>query len=74
MHRTRQRRRGGAFCKGYSDLKVEAARASELSSIEKKIEISKSEARGFEDKGAGREADSQAAVLANLLGLPADQG
>ncbi len=59
-----------SFCRGYSDLKVEAANASELSSIDKKLANLKSEARGFEDKGAGREADNQAAVLANLLGLP----
>jgi hypothetical protein len=60
-----------AFCKGYFDLKAEAARASELSLLETKIDNLKSEARQYEEKGAGREADSQAAVLARLLGLQA---
>ena len=57
-----------SFCKAYADLKVEAARANELASIEKKIETLKSQARGYEERGGGREADNQAAVLANLLG------
>ena len=57
------------FCKGYFDLKAEAARATELTGIEEKIVRLKSEARGYEEKGGGRQADSQAAVLANLLGL-----
>ena len=56
------------FCKSYADLKVEAARADELALIENKIETLKGKARGYEEKGAGRQADSQAAVLANLLG------
>ena len=56
------------FCKGYADLKVDAARATELAAIEKKIETLKSQAREYEERGGGREADSQAAVLANLLG------
>ena len=50
-----------AFCKGYFDLKAEAARAGELACIEGKIARLKSEARGYEEKGAGREADNQAA-------------
>ena len=57
-----------SFCKAYADLKVEAARASEFASIEKKIGTLKSQARGYEERGGGREADNQAAVLANLLG------
>jgi hypothetical protein len=57
-----------SFCKAYADLKVEAARANELASIEKKIETLKSQARGYEERGGGREADNQAAVLATLLG------
>ncbi len=62
-----------SFCKAYADLKVEAARAAELNSIEKKIDTLKAEARGYEEKGGGRQADSQAAVLANLLGFQAAQ-
>ena len=58
-----------AFCKGYFDLKAEVARASELTFIEGKIARLKSEARDYEERGGGREADNQAAVLANLLGL-----
>ncbi|MFZ1110291.1 MAG: hypothetical protein WAN43_18325 [Rhodomicrobium sp.] len=60
-----------SFCKSYFDLKAEGARASELSLIEGKIARLKSEARGYEEKGAGRQSDSQAAVLANLLGFQA---
>jgi hypothetical protein len=60
-----------SFCKGYFELKAEAARAGELSLLEEKIERLKSEAREFEEKGAGREADNQAAVLGRVLGLKA---
>ena len=60
-----------SFCKGYFDLKAEGARATELSLLETKIERLKVEARSYEEKGAGREADNQATVLANLLGLQA---
>ena len=60
-----------AFCKTYFDVKAEAVRANELATVESKIDRLKIEARSYEDKGAGREADSQAAVLANLLGLQA---
>ena len=59
-----------SFCKGHFEIKAEVARAVELTSVEKKIENLKSEARGYEEKGAGRQADNQAAVLASLLGLP----
>ena len=58
-----------SFCKGYFDLKAEAARAGELSPLDDKIGRLKAEARGYEEKGAGREADSQVAVLAGLLGM-----
>jgi hypothetical protein len=60
-----------AFCKEYFDLKGEAARASEQSALEGKIERLKSEARQYEEKGAGRESDNQAAVLARVLGMKA---
>ena len=60
-----------AFCKNYFDLKAEGARASQLNLLETKIERLKVEARSYEEKGGGREADNQAAVLANLLGLQA---
>ena len=59
-----------SFCKSYSEIKTEATRGNELSSVEKKIDNLKNEARGYEEKGAGRQADNQAAVLASLLGLP----
>jgi hypothetical protein len=60
-----------AFCKNYFDVKAEGARATQLSLLETKIERLKGEARSYEEKGGGREADNQAAVLANLLGLQA---
>lgn len=60
-----------SFCKNYFELKAEGARAGELSALESKIDSLKREARLYEEKGAGREADSQAAVLASLLGLQA---
>jgi hypothetical protein len=59
-----------SFCKGYFETKAEVARAVELTSVEKKIASLKSEARGYEEKGGGRQADNQAAVLASLLGMP----
>ena len=57
------------FCKGYFEIKAEAARATELILLEEKIARLKNEARSYEEKGAGRQADNQAAVLASLLGL-----
>jgi hypothetical protein len=57
-----------AFCRGYYDTKGEAARAGELAVVEAKIEALKAKAREYEDRGAGREADSQSAVLAGMLG------
>ena len=60
-----------SFCKVFFDLKAEAARGAELTAIEDKITRLKSEARSYEEKGGGRQADSQAAVLANLLGFQA---
>lgn len=60
------------FCQKYFDTKAESARAVDLSSIESKIERLKTEARGYEAKGGGREADTQTAVLASLLGVPAN--
>ena len=62
-----------SFCKGYFDLKAEAANANELGALEKKIGTLKSEARRYEELGGGRVGDSQAAVLANLLGMQAAQ-
>ena len=59
-----------AFCKAYFELKAEGARAAELSTLEAKIVKLKQEARTYEAQGAGRQADSQAAVLASLLGVP----
>ena len=57
-----------AFCKGYFDLKAEAALAGEAKRYEGRIAELKREARGLEEQGAGRQADSQAAVLANIFG------
>jgi hypothetical protein len=59
-----------SFCKGYFEIKAEAARASEAARIDERITGLKSETRRLEDQGAGREADNQAAVLARLFGLP----
>src|SRR5262249_39848091 len=59
------------FCKGYFELKAEAARASEANRLEGQIAGLRDESRYLEQQGAGREADNQAAVLARLLGLPA---
>ena len=61
------------FCKSYFDVKAEAARASEAGRLDKQLTQLRSEADGFEAKGAGREDDSQAAVLARILGLHATQ-
>jgi hypothetical protein len=60
-----------AFCKGYFELKAEAARAMEAQRVEDRLSELKRESRQLEALGAGREADNQAAVLARLLGLPA---
>ncbi|MGB8868011.1 MAG: hypothetical protein WCC96_01995, partial [Rhodomicrobium sp.] len=60
-----------AFCKGYFELKAEAARASEAERLEASIAALKSQSRQLEEQGAGREADNQAAVLARLLGVSA---
>ncbi len=59
------------FCKGYFELKAEAARASEAARIDERVSELKGELRRLEDQGAGREADNQAAVLARLLGASA---
>jgi hypothetical protein len=62
-----------SFCKGYFDLKAEAALAGEARRYEGRIAELKGDARGLEEQGAGRQGDSQAAVLANIFGLPAAQ-
>jgi hypothetical protein len=59
------------FCKGYFEVKAEAARAGEAARLDTRITDLKKESRGLEAQGAGREADSQAAVLAGILGLQA---
>jgi hypothetical protein len=48
---------------------VKTARSSELTAVEGKIERLKREARQYEEKGAGREADNQAAVIGRVVGL-----
>ncbi|MGO9172243.1 MAG: hypothetical protein ACLP7P_09790 [Rhodomicrobium sp.] len=60
-----------SFCKGYFELKAEAAQASEAARLEGHIAGLKAEARRLEEQGAGREADNQAAVLARVLGFEA---
>ena len=62
-----------SFCKSYFDLKAEAARASEAGLLDERLNQLRNEARGLEEKGAGREDDNQAAVLARILGLRASQ-
>lgn len=57
-----------AFCKSYFEMKAEAAAADEKEHLEARIAELRSEARGLEDRGAGREADNQAAVLARVFG------
>jgi hypothetical protein len=57
------------FCKTYFDLKAEMAFAEEAAVLEARIGNLKIRARQLEEQGAGREADSQAAVLARILGL-----
>ena len=42
-----------------------------MRAIEGRITRLKGEARGYEEKGGGRQADNQAAVLASVLGLQA---
>ena len=60
-----------AFCKGYFDMKAEAARASEARRWRNASPNSEAKRDGLEEQGAGREADNQAAVLARVLGVPA---
>jgi len=58
-----------AFCKSYFDFKAEMASAEEAALLEARIGNLKTRMRQLEEQGAGREADSQAAVLARILGL-----
>jgi hypothetical protein len=58
-----------AFCRGYFELKGEAARAHETADLEQRIGELKGRATRLEEQGAGREADNQASVLAHPLGL-----
>jgi hypothetical protein len=59
-----------AFCRGYFEIKAEAARAIEAQRLQDRLAGLRGDSRQFEDQGAGREADNQAAVLARLLDLP----
>jgi hypothetical protein len=61
------------FCKDYFDLKAEIAKAGERERLTAQLTELNGERARLEDIGAGREADSQAAVLARLLGLPVGQ-
>ena len=62
-----------SFCKDYFDVKAEVARAGEKEHVTARLGELKRERARLEDLGAGREADSQAAVLAQLLGLPTNE-
>jgi hypothetical protein len=62
-----------SFCKDYFELKVEAASAGEARRYEERLAGLRSQERSFEEQGAGRLADSQAAVLANVFGLQTAQ-
>jgi hypothetical protein len=55
-----------AFCKGYFEVRGEAARATEAAQLEQRIGELKGKATHLEEQGAGREADNQAAVLARV--------
>ncbi len=59
-----------SFCKDYFDIKAEVAKAGERERLAGRLAELARERGRLEDMGAGREADSQAAVLAQLLGLP----
>ncbi len=58
-----------SFCKDYFAAKAEMARASENERLLERVAELKRERGRLEDRGAGREADNQAAVLARLLGV-----
>jgi hypothetical protein len=58
-----------SFCKEYFDVRAEAARAVENDHLSERFAELQRERRSLEEKGAGREADNQSAVLARLLGL-----
>jgi len=60
------------FCKGYFDLKAEAARSAETSRLQDRMAELRREGRHLEEQGAGREADNQAAVLARVFGWEAE--
>jgi hypothetical protein len=46
------------FCKGYFELKAEAARAEASARLEERLSSLKKESRNLEEQGAGREADN----------------
>jgi hypothetical protein len=58
-----------SFCKDYFALKAEAGVAGEARRYEERLAELRGQARGLEEQGAGRQGDSQAAVLASTLGL-----
>jgi hypothetical protein len=62
-----------SFCKDYFDVKAEVAKAGERERLTEHLAELKRERSRLEDMGAGREADSQTAVLARLMGLPASE-
>jgi hypothetical protein len=62
-----------AFCKDYFDVKAELAKAGERERLTVRLSELKRERGRLEDMGAGREADSQTGVLAQLIGLRASE-
>ncbi len=61
------------FCRDFFDVKAEAAKAGEGERLAAHMADLKRERVQLEDQGGGREADSQAAVLAQLLGLSTNE-
>jgi hypothetical protein len=60
-----------SFCKGYFDLKADAATAAEAANAETRLAALRNDARRLEEQGAGRMSDTQTGVLADVLGLSA---
>jgi hypothetical protein len=56
------------FCKGYFDLKAELAAAEEKDRLRGRIDALRGQLDTLRDKGAGREADAQASLIAKLTG------
>jgi hypothetical protein len=62
-----------SFCKDYFEIKAEAAKASEREQLAARLADLERERARLEGQGGGREADNQAAVLAQILGQPTSE-